>query len=500
MDTELVAGIDIGTTTLKIGVFDRRGTIVAQGESGYAIDRPRSEWAEQDARAWARALDEALHEVASHVDRIVAIGICGQVNTHVFVDRDLRPLRPAILWQDQRCSQVAEELSAAAGSRLVGATLIDASSLLARAEWVRRNEPRLWARTAYILSPKDYLASHLCRITRPATDPISPIGLVNRQREYDSSMLTLVDGLSEKMPPLQAFDAQLGFARGAALRSLADAIVVTGTMDAWGNLYGSGVVDHGDAMEVAGTSEILGILSSETNPLPGVVSFLPIDGLYLHAGPTQAGGAALRWFAEVAKMPIQAIIDAAADAPPGAGRLIFLPHLLGERAPLWDSDARGAFIGLSSDHGLPELGRAVLEGVAYSARHLLEELEVAAGVKADSLSASGGGSRSDLWCQIKSDVLNRQLARLRVRHSGCLGAALLAASGAGFVDSVRTAAGAMVSTETVFEPSEGRGVYDELYELYRDLYHALAPTHSRLADMRRNDPLAARLSEEELRV
>jgi xylulokinase len=236
-------------------------------------------------------------------------------------------------------------------------------------------------------------------------------------------------------------------------------------------------------MEVAGTSEIIGALSRESHSTPGVVSFLAVDGNHLHAGPTQAGGAALAWFAELHGRSIGDVLRAAGQAKPDIG-LIFLPHLLGERAPLWDSEARGAFIGLSSDCGFPEMSRAVLEGVAYSARHLLEEIDKAAGFEASFLAASGGGAQSDLWCQIKADVLGRTIGRMRVRHTGCLGAALMAASGARLVSNLRDAAAGAARIDREFEPQADRGRYDEIYQLYRGIYHALKPIHSSLAELR----------------
>jgi xylulokinase len=123
--------------------------------------------------------------------------------------------------------------------------------------------------------------------------------------------------------------------------------------------------------------------------------------------------------------------------------------------------------------------------VAYSARHLLEELEKAAGLEAGVLHASGGGSQSNLWCQIKADILARPIARVRVRHSGCLGAALMAAAGAGLVDGLRQAAARAVQIERVFEPSLDRDAYDELYTIYREIYLALKPAHAALAELRR---------------
>src|SRR5207249_973135 len=158
---------------------------------------------------------------------------------------------------------------------------------------------------------------------------------------------------------------------------------------------------------------------------PGVVTFPPIDGAYLHAGPTQAGGDALRWFADLHALDLETVLASAAAAPPGSLGLVFLPYLAGERAPLWDADARGIFFGLSSGHSRAHEARAVLEGVAFSARHLLEILETAARLHVDALASSGGGARSDLWCQIKANVLNREIRRLRVLHSGVLGAALM---------------------------------------------------------------------------
>lgn len=474
MPADLLLGVDLGTTALKAGLFDLDGQLVAVAERPYATDRPLPNWAEQDPQHWLAAVAEALDQLegAARGRRVAALGVCGQVNTHVFVDEAGSPLRPAVLWQDQRCAAIANEFG------------LDASSLICRAEWLRRHEPELWERTAFVLSPKDFLLARLCALRSAVTDPTSSIGLVDLAGGYDKAVLARVPGLAERMPRIERIDAPIGAAARPAHPLVDNALIVVGSMDAWGNLYGSGAVEHGDAIEVAGTSEIVGVLSRESYPVPGIVSFPPLDGLQLHAGPTQAGGAAVVWLAELLGSPIEKVLDAAAQAPPGSNGLLFLPYLLGERAPLWDSDTRAAFIGLSSDHGFAHLCRSVLEGVAYSARHLLEEIEKAALVQPEVLNSSGGGSRSDLWCQIKADVLERPVARLRVRQSGCLGAALMAASGAGLVSNLREAATRMVIVEETFEPQDGRVNYDDLYALYRGLYLDLRPTHAALAERR----------------
>ena len=402
---------------------------------------------------WRGALRSALDDLG--VREAAAIGICGQVNTHVFVDVSGRPVCPAIAWQDTRPAPDGAELG------------VDASHPLARMAWLARVRPEAWTATRAILSPKDYLNLRLCG--ELATDPISPIGLVGPDGAYRAD----VD--ASRLPPLRAPTDVLG----RAGEPLPGAVVVCGTMDAWGNLYGSGIVGPGGAMEVSGTSEIVAVLSAESRPTPGVVSFLPVDGLVLHAGPTQAGGDALRWLAGWSGLGIDGALAAAARAPAGSRGAIFLPYLAGERAPLWDASARGVFFGLTAAHGLEELARAVLEGVAFSARHLLEACEQAAGLHAASLRLSGGASRSDLWSQIKADVHGRPLERLETPHTGLAGAALLAGVGAGLLPSLREAAPAFARVGRVFDPQPGP--LDELYALYRELYPALRPLYERAA-------------------
>jgi xylulokinase len=493
MASDLVVGVDLGTTALKGALFDDVGNLVASASCDYPIQRPHTDWAEQDPEEWLHALRHVLAELQRAVPgrRAKAIGVCSQVNTHVFVDKRYTALRPAIVWQDQRCAPLAAELNerlgASATTERFGFPSFAPSATPPRAEWVAREEPHVWERTCHVLSPKDFVAARLSLPTKPSTDPITPFDVVGDDGQYDESLVGVVDGLAERLPRIQPLEAIVGCVIGDRFPLIEDAIVVTGTMDAWGAVYGSALLEHGEAMEVAGTSEIVGVMSRESKTTAGVVSFLPVDGLHLHAGPTQAGGAALAWFAALAKLSVPEAGALAADAPAGSDGLVFLPHLLGERAPLWDSEVRGAFIGLSSHHGLAHLCRAVLEGVAYSARHLLETLVQAGEVHPQAIRASGGGSASDLWCQIKADVFGVPLDRLAVQSSGCLGAALMASTGAGLSPSLREASKAQVRVERRFDPNPERELYDELYVVYRDLYYALAPAHRTLASLR-NQP------------
>jgi len=255
-----------------------------------------------------------------------------------------------------------------------------------------------------------------------------------------------------------------------------------GTMDCWASLFGSGAFCHGQGFQLAGTSEILGLVSEQAQSATGVVTFPAYQGLYLHAGPTQAGGDALDWFARSQDRDVDHLLQAVAESAPTQDALIFLPYLMGERAPIWDPKARGAFIGLTKNHRLHSMALAVMEGVAFSARHLMEHLEQAAGFRCDRLVISGGASRSDLWCQIKADIMNRRLDRVENIDTGTFGAALLAATGVGIYKSLDEAVTNGVVIDRSFTPqSSNRDRIDALYRAYRESYLQLRPVFDSLS-------------------
>src|SRR5258708_9160128 len=184
MAGELVVGVDLGTTALKAGLFDLEGNVVAIAESGYSISRAQSDWAEEEPRAWFGALADVLGQLVAEANgrRAAAVGVCSQVNTHVFVDASIQPLRPAILWQDQRCDSIADEMNAALMASAPATAerfSFAASSLVCRAEWIAREAPELWARTRFILSPKDYITATLCGLRTPMTDLITPFDVLD---------------------------------------------------------------------------------------------------------------------------------------------------------------------------------------------------------------------------------------------------------------------------------------------------------------------------------
>lgn len=475
-------GIDVGTTAIKALLIDASGRRLAEFSRPVAMSRSAQGLAEQNADDWYDGVLAALSAFADGHDLngLAGIGICSQVNTHVFVDGEGLALRPAFTWQDTRCAADAAALdaqvTAAQKTEWFGAPIpIDASHALSRMAYVRRTDPDLYARTQHVLLPKDYC---VLRLTGDVgSDPVSAVGLVGREG-YVTDLLELVPRAGSLLPPLAKFHDVAGRVREGL--PCAGTPVVTGAMDAWGGMFGIGVVGDGDAMYQSGTSEILGIVSSRVDPTPGVIVFPAYEGIVMHAAPTQSGGAALAWFANVLGKPVTELSALAESIDPSDAVPHFLPHLQGERAPLWDAASRGVFARLDTRAGTAEMVRSVMEGVALSARLAFDALQSSGGVTLQAANIGGGGARSDIWCQIRADALGMPLKRTGISDSAALGAAILAGLGSGQMTSLQDAVRDLVHFDRVFEPNPAhRSYYDDKFGHYRELYAVLRPFNAR---------------------
>jgi xylulokinase len=478
-EPHLFIGFDIGSTQVKAGLFRVDGTVAASWSRAYPTSRPAPGLVEQDPRHWLDGVRDGIVALTTDIDlaEIGAVGLCSQVNTDVFVDKAGHALMPAMVWQDVRAQQEADELSGSisAADKLAwwGPRMdvpIGPSHVLAKMAWLAKHHPAIWDRTAYAMSPKDYCIFHLTGSA--VSDPISAWGQVGNDHRYVQGLLERVPGAAGRLPTLHAMTDVVGEMQ-IGNRMVP---VVAGTMDAWGNLFGCGVFQAGQGMYMSGTSEILAIAGNRRVSAKGVVTFPEVEGMVVHAGPTQSGGDSLRWWAGVANISPLDVPRLAEQAGRHDRPVLFLPHLEGERAPLWDSSLRGAFIGLDSRSSTPQFALAVLEGVALSSRLLYEALTNAAGFAPSHLLHGGGGSQSDLWSQIRADCLGIPMHRLSHPDIGCLGAAIMGAVGVGRFARMVDAVPAMTAIDRVFTPDPTMAPrYDSMFTAYRSAIEALRP-------------------------
>ena len=465
---ECVIGVDLGTTSLKAVLLTVDGQRLAETAAPYPTQRPAPGLAEQDPHDWWRLMMDALRGFEG-LGTVRALCITSQVNTHVFVDAALNVLHPAIVWQDGRAAAAGAEMDArltlAEKIAALGAPIpVDASHALARMNWMAQTHPAIWAQTAHVLLPRDYL---LARLTgQVLTDPMSSVGLVGTDLTYATALTSLMKGASSRLPPLADPLSVAGVVQAGL--PFAGTPVVLGMMDAWASLLGLGVVRKGQAMLLSGTSEVTGLISATVTAEAGVVTFPPWLGITLHAAPMQAGGASLDWLAGL-------LGQKAADLAQGAAEItatspLFLPHLQGERAPFWDAALRGTFAGLSGATGPAELTAAVLEGVAFSARLALEALQRSGAVQPATVRLGGGGAASDRWCQIRADALNIPLARVVGKDPGAMGAAVMAGVGSGALPDLATAAERLVQMDRTFTPDPAKAqLAHDRFALWCDL-------------------------------
>ena len=488
---QIFGGLDIGTSSVKAGLFDIDGHLLANAAVSIPLYSPFEGWAEQDPQDWWSAACQALGQVMAKVEsgEVVALGLSGQCPGHVLVDRSGKSLGRAIIWRDQRAQEearwlaesiLAEKACAWTGSDFLGEATLPPARLL----WLKTHAAAALQQSVAILQPKDFIGLQLTGVA--ATDGNSAYCLYNSQtRRYEPDYFAALGVPVELMPPVLQPEGVLGKVSRAAAQAtgLPEGItVVCGTIDAYCDNLAGGAIIPGCAVDVAGTSESVSLGITEIANGNGVFAAAIGNAGYFLCGPTQAGCDTLRWLSEGfypeagGRVDFEKLEKDASSVTAGCEGLIFLPYLNGERAPIWDSQIRGGFVGLTLAHQRAHCTRAVYEGIGFAVRHILEACEEVSGIKAKSLTVCGGGSNSIFWNQIKADILQRPVAAMEVSQTGCLGAAMLASVGAGACPNLVTANGKMMRLRPALQPdSENAERYEIAYRRYRALYPALKP-------------------------
>jgi len=462
----LLIGVDLGTSETKAGLFDQEGNLLRLARCGYPIITVgETGCAEQDPERWWSAVCQTLREVVQDApaEELAALCVQGQGPSVVMADERGKPLNNAILWMDTRPCGERDELSLQLGNP------VSPFAHMPMAMWMARNRQGAYAQARWFLAAWDFIAMRLCG--QPAASDLAYFQPFPEE-EVEAS------GLPHKLFP-QVVEAGHPIAGLTATAAQATGLpeglpVVAGVHDGIATFIGAGLVEPGRSADVNGTSGGLALCWSEPIKKPGIFSATWIHpGEYIVGGAMAALGKCLDWVREAVAgscMTHEELIQDAIKTPVGADRLIFLPYLAGERAPVWDPLARGVFFGLTLNHKQEHLVRAVLESVAYALRHVAEEL-LESGARIDEMRVCGGQALSEDWNQIKADVLGVPVAVPRVREAALMGAAVLAGVGAGLLPDITEGANQMVRIDGVLEPIPAHHrQYTELFGVYKRLY------------------------------
>jgi xylulokinase len=504
---DLFLSLDVGTSGVKACLFTADGVCCGERSATVNILTPRPGWSELDLkRVWEAVVKISRDLVTSHKAgrRVVGIGLSASSPTVVAVDSTGRALSNGLTYADSRAQVRLDRIRKLVGDecyqRLTGnrlaLALCSAAAMLHVADEVGASGPG-GLRTGHLNS---YLA---CRLTgRWVMDwtNASFTGLVNLRTpgEWSSEACEALEFPTRLLPELVAPWEPIGqlAAEAAAEFGLGrSVVVVAGAADTACSAYGVGCVNEGEVFESAGTSGVLTVCHAR--PL-GSPLFLNrahvVPGRWLSHGAMSAAGAAVRWLRDAIFTGVgscepddYAWINAeAAKSVPGAGGVVFLPYLLGERTPVWDPDARGAWVGMSVGTGRHDLVRAVLESVGYGMRQMLEIEETKRGFEVEEVLIVGGGARNRFWTQMKADITGKRYRKAGEVESASRGAAMLATVGLGAHDDAWAASAAIGSPES--EPVEPaadpavREIYERRYRVFKGLYPTLRELFGDLRD------------------
>jgi xylulokinase len=490
---DLVVGIDCSTTAAKAIVFDAGGAALASGRSELRLEMPRPGWHEQDPRWWWDAVRLATAEALAQVDasRIAAVAISHQRETFACLDAAGEPLRPAPLWLDARAGEQVRELGTERVHELSGKPP-DVTPALYKLAWLRRYEPAALDRAAHITDVHGYLVHRLTGRHATSWASADPLGLLDMRRfGWAGELLDLVGISEEQLPEPVAPGEVLGEVTppvAAQLGLPGPVPVVAGAGDGQAAGLAACAVDPGTAYLNLGTAVVSGTHAEEylwSRAFRTLAS--PIAGAYTAETLLSSGTYLVRWFGERFgtgdPVPAEELQREAAALPAGAEGLLTLPYWNTAQTPYWDPFASGAVVGWRGVHGPAHLYRSLLEGVAFELRLQGEGVAEALGRPIARYLAMGGGTRSPLWLQLVADITGTPVTVCGETEATALGAAVLAATGAGLHPDVRTAAQAMASFGGTREPrADVRARYDRLFAAYRRLYPQLAEVMSVLGE------------------
>ncbi len=506
-------GIDIGTTGTKTLLIDAAGNVVCEANATYPMEQPRPGWTQQNPDDWWTATVATVREVMSKSKLapgdVTAIGLSGQMHGSVFLDKNNKVLRPALLWNDQRTEAECAEITTKAGGRKALIRLVANPALTGfqapKILWLRNHEPKLFAKLSKVLLPKDDIRRRMIGdYVTEVSDASGTLLLDVIKRRWSGTLLSkldLDDSLLPRVVESEDVTGTLTIAAADELGLTTKCKVVGGAGDCAAGAIGNGVVRAGLLSTSIGTSGVMFVHSDQPqyDSLGRLHTFChAVRGKWHMMGVNLTSGGSLQWWVEnvlaqqasgsaataaANAQAFKAATEEAAAVAAGSGSLLFLPYLNGERTPHADPQARGAFVGLNLTHQRSHLTRAVMEGVTFALRDSLEIIQ-SLDVPVKEIRASGGGSKNPLWRQMQADVFGQKITTLKVEQGPAYGVALLAAVGDGAYKNIEQACKATIEVASQTAPDrKAAKTYNSLFPIYRKLYASLKDQFAELSNL-----------------
>jgi len=494
---KLLMGIDAGTSSCKVSLFDTNGNVISQSTKEYPVYYPAPGHAEQNPDEWWKAICDAIREIlqSAPIDarQIAGIGVDGQSWSAIPVDRQGNLLSNTPIWMDTRAEDICRKIVERIGFEKifsVSGNPFQPTYTTPKILWFKENIPDVYKNAYKFLQSNSYIVYKLTNVMTQEVSQGYGLHFFNmKSKQWDEELCDEMGISLEKLPDIFPCHEVVGTVtkKASEQTGLPEGIpVVAGGLDAACGTLGAGVIHIGETQEQGGQAGGMSICLDQAVAHPKLIlSCHVVPDRWLLQGGTVGGGGALKWFqrefgpfekiqeGEVIKSPFQLMDEEAAEIKPGSEGLIFLPYMAGERSPIWDKHAKGVYYGLDYSKTKAHMIRATLEGCAYALQHNIKTAEEV-DVEVDELVAMGGAANSRLWTQIKADVTGKVIKVPFSDAATTLGAAILAGVGTGVYKDFEDAVKQTVKVTRIHEPNEQNHLlYQKYYNIYLKLYDQL---------------------------
>jgi len=500
MKDSLLLGIDFGTGGCKVTVTDAEGRVIAEASEEYPTIHPKPFFSEQNPKDWYTAFISCLGKIGVKINlkEVLAISLDASTHNAVLLDREMKVIRPTIMWTDQRSIKEVEFLENGWGGDIfrIGYQKVAPTWTLPQLLWVKNNEPENYARIHKVMFVKDYIRYLLTGTWE--TDYIDAQGTLffdMARSEWSADLCGLIGLPLHTLPPICKPTDITGRITSNASKItglLEGTPVICGTSDSAIEDYGAGAVQPGQCILKLATAGNVNVMTESAHPNPQTLTYSHIiPGMWYTVAATSTAASSMRWFRDtfcgeelirskqIDISPYQLMEEQACKIPVGADGLFFHPYLMGERSPYWDSKLRASFTGATMSHKRGHFIRAVMEGVVFSLKdcfRLIEEM----GLEVSEFILIGGGAKSNTWAQVICDVFGKKVSKPLITDAS-YGSALLAGIGVGVFNNEMDAVKKSVRFEKSLTPDKhNHEKYNELFKYYRDIHDSLKDNYHKI--------------------